>query len=99
MPIVSIVLFVFGISLLIYSFLTMISKKIIVPIHMSSSVKNVTKEYAKRFGKLIAFLAIAPIVGGIFGLFIEMVLIPIIIFFGLFIILLILGIRFIINSN
>ena len=93
MPIVSIVLFVFGGALLIYAGITAVTKKITVLIHQSSSVKNVTKEYAKKFAKLIAFISLAPLIGGVFGLFIEYAIIPVIIFFVLFIILLIVGIK------
>ena len=99
MPIVSICLFVFGGALLIYALIAFLTKKIIVPIHMSSSVKNVTKEYARKFSNLIAFIALAPIIGGITGLFIERVIIPIIIFFVLFIILLIVGIKTIMKEG
>ena len=98
MPIVSIVLFVFGGALLLYALIAFLTKTIIVPIHMMSSVKNVTKEYAERFAGLIAFLSISPIVGGIFGLFIQIALIPVIIFFVLFIILLIIGIKIIMKQ-
>ncbi len=99
MPIVSIVLFVFGGSLLLYALMTAISKKILVPINMRASVKNATKEYAVKFSKLIAFISISPIIGGIFGLFIEMVIIPVIIFFVLFIVLLIIGIKTIMKEK
>ena len=99
MPIVSIVLFVVSGSLLIYAGITALTKRIAVPITMSASVKHVTKEYAVRFAKLIAFLSLAPFVGGVCGLFIELVLIPIIIFFVLFIVLLIVGIKIIMNND
>ena len=69
MPIVSIVLFVFSIALLIYAGITFLTKKITVMPNRSASTKHVTKEYAKRFAGLIAFIAIAPFIGGIFGLF------------------------------
>lgn len=95
MPIVSIVLFVFSASLLIYAGITAISKKITVFITRSASVKNVTKKYAVKFAKLIAFLAIAPFVGGVIGFITKIVLIPIIVFFVLFIVLLVLGIKII----
>jgi len=98
MPIVSIVLFVFSGALLIYAGITAITKKIEVPINRRASVQNVTKEYATQFAKLIAFLAIAPAVGAIFGLFIEITIIPVIIFFVLFIVLLIIGIKVIMKQ-
>ena len=93
MPIVSIVLFIFSGAMLLYALITFLTKKITVMITRSASVKNVTKEYAKSFSYLIALLAVAPFVGGIFGLFIKIVIIPVIIFFVLFIALLILGIK------
>ena len=68
-----------------------ISKKITVFITRSASVKNVTKKYAVKFAKLIAFLAIAPFVGGVIGFITKIVLIPIIVFFVLFIVLIVLG--------
>ncbi len=98
MPIVSIVLFVFSGALLIYAGITALIKSIIVPLNRRSSVQNVTKEYAKQFAKLIAFLAISPFVGGIFGLFIEITIIPVIIFFVLFIVLMIVGIKVIMKQ-
>lgn len=98
MPIVSIVLFVFSLAMLIYALLTALTKKKTVFITMSASVKHATKEYATSFAKLIAFLAIAPFVGGVFGLFIEIVIIPVIIFVVMFIGLLILGIKIIMKQ-
>lgn len=98
MPIVTIVLFIFSGSLLVYAGITALSKKITVFITRSASVKNVTKEYAKRFAALIAFLAIAPFVGGIIGFITEIVIIPVIVFFVLFIALLIVGIKLIMKQ-
>ena len=95
MPIVTIVLFVFSGALLIYAGITALIKKISVMPTRSASVKNVTKEYAVKFAKLIAFLAIAPFVGGVIGFITEIVLIPVIVFFVLFIGLLVLGIKII----
>ena len=98
MPIVSIVLFVFGGAMLLYALLTFITKTIILPLNMMASVKNATKEYAERFAGLIAFISLSFIVGGIFGLFIDIVIIPIIIFFVLFIVLMIIGIKIIMKQ-
>lgn len=98
MPIVSIVFFVISGAFLIYAGITALIKKIIVPVTRSASVKNVTKEYAVQFAKLIALLAIAPFVAAILGLFVEIVLIPVIVFFVLFIGLLILGIKVIMKQ-
>ena len=93
MPILSIVLFVFGCALLIYALITYLSKKITVFITMSASVKDKPKRYAEKFAQLIAFLAIAPISGAVVGLFLDIVIIPIIVFVVLFIGLLIVGIK------
>ena len=71
MPIVSIVLFVFGGAMLLYALITFLIKSIILPLNMTASVKNATKEYAERFAGLIAFISISFIVGAIFGLFID----------------------------
>ncbi len=97
MPIVSIVLFVFAAALLIYAGMTALTKKIVVPINRSASVKNATKAYAVKMAKLIAFMAIAPAVGGIFGLFIDIIAVPVIIFIVLFIALLVIGNKIIIE--
>lgn len=99
MPIVSIVFLVITISFLIYAGITALTKKIAVPINRRSSVAHVTKEYAVRFSILIAFLSIAPFVSFILGLFIKIVLIPIIVFFVLFIALLIIGNKIIIEKK
>ena len=98
MPIVSIVLFVFGGAMLLYALITFLIKSIILPLNMTASVKNATKEYAERFAGLIAFISISFIVGGIFGLFIDIVIIPIIIAFALFIVLMIIGIKVIMKQ-
>ena len=98
MPIVSIVLFIFGGALLLYAGLTALIKEIIVPINMSASVKNVSKKYALKFALLIAFLSISAFGGGIVGMFCDIVLIPIIVFFVLFIVLMIVGIKVIMKD-
>ena len=99
MPIVSICFFVFTVALLIYSGIVFLGKEIIVPINRRASVKNVSKEYVKRFGFLIMFLSIAPFIAGVLGLFIKIVIIPIISFVILFILLLIIGNKIIIEKK
>ena len=99
MPIVSIVFFIICASLLIYSGIIFLTKKLIVPIHMQGSVKNLSKAYVKKMALLITFLAIAPFTAAIMGLFIKLVLIPIIIFFVSFIALLIVGNKIIMKSK
>ena len=99
MPIVTIVLFVFGGALLLYALIARLTKRITVPITMSASVRNVTPEYAGRFSKLIGLLAVSPIVGGIVGFFVEAAIIPVIVFFVLFVGLLILGIKTIMKEQ
>ena len=49
MPIVSIILFVFGGAMLLYALLTFLTKTIILPLNMMASVKHATKEYAKNY--------------------------------------------------
>lgn len=98
MPIVSIIFLVITGALLFYSSLTFLSKKIIVPIRMSGSVKGASEAYAKRMALLIAFLSISSLIAAILGLFISEVYIPIIAFFVLFIALLIVGIKTIMKN-
>ena len=97
MPIVSIVLFIVSGALLLYALIAIATKKITVAVTRASSVKNVTKEQAQRIGLLIAFLSIAPMIGGILGLFIHLIIIPILVFFVLFVALLVIGIKIIIH--
>lgn len=98
MPIVSIVLFVFCIAILIYAGIAALRGKLVVPINRSASVKNLTKKYVRKVALLLTFMSIAPFIGGILGLFIEIVIIPIIVFFVLFIALLIIGIKIIMKQ-
>lgn len=99
MPTVSICLFVFGGAMLLYALIAGIRKKIVVQVTRSASVQHITKEYAVKLAKLIAFIAIAPIVGGIVGLFTEITIIPVIVFAVLFITLLIIGIKTIMKEK
>lgn len=98
MPIVSIVLFVFGTALLIYAGIAALRGKLVVPINRSASVKNLTKKYVRKVALLLTFMAIAPFVGGILGFFTDIVMIPVIVFFVLFIALLIIGIKIIMKQ-
>ncbi len=99
MPIVSIMLFIFGGALLIYALIARITKRITVPANRRASVQNITKAYAVKLAKLIAFLAIAPIAGGIVGLLTEITWIPVAVFGALFIALLIIGIKTIMKEE
>ncbi|MBP5193171.1 MAG: hypothetical protein J6126_00380 [Clostridia bacterium] len=99
MPIVSIVLFIVAGALLLYAAEAAISKKLIVPINRSASVKDLSKDYVVRVAKLIALMSAAPAIGGIVGLFVPVVIIPIIVFAVLFIAIMIVGVKLIINKK
>ena len=98
MSVLSIVMFVITFSMLVYSGLVFLNKKIILPINKTASVKKVSKEYVKRFGFLIMFLSIAPFISGILGFITTIIFIPIIVFFVLFVILLVVGIKIIMKQ-
>ena len=99
MPIVSIVLFIFAGAMLLYAGGAALSKKLVVPMRMSGSVKDLSKEYVERVALLIALISAAPVTGGIVGLFVPVVAVPLIVFALLFIGLMIVGIKLIINKK
>ena len=98
MPIVSIVLFILTGALLIYAGITALTKEVLVGVTRSASVKNISKEYALKIAKTIALISAGPFVGAIFGLFIDIVAIPVIIAIVLLIGLLVLGIKVIMKK-
>lgn len=98
MPICSILLFIIAGAFLCYAGITYLTKKIAVPVTRYATVQHVTPEYARQFAKLMAFLSIAPIVGGVSGLFLRSATIPVILFVVLFVVLLIVGIRIFVNQ-